>query len=110
MNQSARDLLTTGSGSLKLQYFAIEGAAEPIRIALSIADIPFDDVHIPFSEWRTKKTTTKYSQLPEMILPNGQLVTESTAMLRLAGEADVEGKLYPASDVGKRLKIEVRFM
>jgi len=104
--QSAHDLLTSGDGKLSLHYFSIEGVAEQVRIALSVASIPFEDVQVPFSEWQTKKPTTKYGQLPEMILPNGQLITESTAMLRLAGEADPEGKLYPAADVGKRLQIE----
>ncbi|KAK1740158.1 glutathione S-transferase [Skeletonema marinoi] len=105
MTQSAHDLLTSGDGKLSLHYFSIEGVAEQVRITLSVAGIPFDDIRVPFSEWQTKKATTKYGQLPEMILPNGQLITESMAMLRLAGEADPEGKLYPA-DVGKRLQIE----
>ena len=43
--------------------------------------------------------------MPEMTLPDGSIVTDSMAMLRLVGEADDEGKLYP-SDVTKRLKIE----
>jgi len=106
MTQSARDLLTSGEGKLQLVYFPIEGVAEQVRIALSVAGIPFDDIRVPPSEWQTKKPTTKYGQLPEMTLPNGQLVTQSMAMLRLAGEADPDGKLYPSDDVGKRLKIE----
>ena len=106
MTQSAHDLLTAGDGKLSLHYFSIEGVAEQVRITLSVAGIPFEDVRVPFSEWQTKKPTTKYGQLPEMILPNGQLITESMAMLRLAGEADPEGKLYPADDVGMRLRIE----
>lgn len=106
MTQSAYDLLTSGGGKLSLHYFSIEGVAEQVRIALSVAGIPFDDIRIPFSEWQKKKPTTKHGQLPEMILPNGQVITESMAMLRLAGEADPEGKLYPALFVGKRLQIE----
>jgi len=106
MTKSAYDLLTSGDGKLGLHYFSIEGVAEQVRIALSVAGIPFDDIRVSFPEWQTKKPTTKYGQLPEMILPNGQLITESMAMLRLAGEADPEGKLYPAADVGMRLRIE----
>ncbi len=105
-SQSAHDLLTSGDGKLSLHYFSIEGVGEQVRIALSMAGVPFEDIRIPFSEWQTKKPTTKYGQLPEMILPSGQLITESMAMLRLAGEADPEGKLYPVTDVGKRLRIE----
>lgn len=108
VTQSAHDhdLLTSGDGKLSLHYFSIEGVGEQVRIALSLAGIPFEDIRVPLSEWQTKKPTTKYGQLPEMILPSGQLITESMAMLRLAGEADSEGKLYPVANVGKRLRIE----
>lgn len=99
-------LLGDGTTPLKLEYFAIEGAAEQVRIALSVVDIPFDDVGIPIAEWhQTKKAATKFGQLPEMTLPNGRVVTDSMAMLRLAGEADVEGKLYP-HDIVARTSVE----
>jgi glutathione S-transferase len=101
---TARSLLT-GSTPLKLEYFNIEGVAEPVRLALSVASIPFDDVRIAFEEWQSKKPTTKHGVLPEMTLPSGEVVTDSMAMLRLVGEADEEDKLYP-SEVTKRLKIE----
>ena len=101
---TARALLT-GSTPVKLEYFSIEGVAEPVRIALSIAGIPFDDVRIPFDQWPAKKPTTKYGVIPEMTLPDGTVVTDSMAMLRLVGESDTEDKLYP-SDITKRLQIE----
>ena len=95
-SEAARKLLVgDGTTPLKLEYFAIEGVAEPVRIALSIANIPFQDITFPFIEWSAKKPTTKYGQLPEMTLPNGDVITESMAMLRLAGEADPEGKYEP---------------
>lgn len=104
--QEARQLLLgDGTTPLKLHYFNIEGVAEQVRIALSLANVPFDDIHIPFSEWPAKKPTTKYGQLPEMTLPNGHIITESMAMLRLAGEADESGALYP-SDMATRVKVE----
>ncbi len=78
--EAARALLIgDGSKPLKLEYFAIEGVAEQVRIALFIADVPFDDVTFPFSEWPAKKPTTKYGQVPEMTLPNGDVITESMA-------------------------------
>lgn len=101
---AARSLLT-GSTPVKLEYFDIEGVAEQVRIALAITSIPFDDARIPFAEWAAKKPTTKHGVLPEMTLPDGSVVTDSMAMLRLVGEADEEGKLYP-SDVAKRLNID----
>ena len=102
---TARALLT-GSTPVKLEYFPIDGVAEPIRVALSIAGIPFDDVRIPFNQWPAKKPTTKHGQIPEMTLPDGTVVTDSMAMLRLVGESDADDKLYPLSDVTKRLQIE----
>jgi glutathione S-transferase len=104
--QEARALLLgDGATRPKLEYFAIEGVAEQVRIALSVAGIPFDDVGIPFMEWQSKKSSTKFGQLPELTLPDGTIVTDSMAMLRLAGEADEEGKLYPTS-IASRTKVE----
>ncbi len=141
IDEARKLLIGDGSTPLKLEYFAIEGVAEQVRIALAVADVPFEDVRIGFSDWAAKKPTTKYGQLPEMILPNGDVITErcvlssncvgfesytlsllsfvlnieclsfwngefrSMAMLRLAGEADPEGKLYP-SDMATRVKVE----
>lgn len=106
-SEAARNLLIgDGATPLKLEYFAFMGAAEQVRIALSITDVPFDDVHVDFADWMTtKKPATKHGMLPEMILPDGALVTDSMAMLRLVGDADPEGKLYPAG-VLDRLKVE----
>jgi len=104
--EEARKILL-GDEPLKLHYFPIAGAAEPVRIALHCASIPFVDVPIVYKDWPTTKTTFKYAQVPEITLPNdGGVFTQSGAMLRLAGEADLEGKLYPASDMKKRYKIE----
>mmetsp|Transcript_4352 Transcript_4352/g.9689 ORF Transcript_4352/g.9689 Transcript_4352/m.9689 type:complete len:244 (-) Transcript_4352:123-854(-) len=105
IDQARKLLIGDGITPLKLEYFAIEGVAEQVRIALAVAEVPFDDVRIGFSDWAVKKPTTKYGQLPEMILPDGDVITESMAMLRLAGEADPEGKLYP-SDMATRVKVE----
>ncbi len=104
--QEARALLLGDSTTRpKLEYFAIEGVAEQVRIALSVAGIPFDDISIPFMEWQSKKSSTKFGQLPELTLPDGSVVSDSMAMLRLAGEADEEGKLYP-TNVASRVKVE----
>jgi len=107
-SNAARELLIgDGSSHPKLEYFSIEGVAEQVRIALSVAGVPFDDVAFPFSEWAERKPKTRHGQVPELTLPNGIVVTDSLAMLRLAGEADVEGKLYPAHDVARRVGIEM---
>jgi len=105
-SESARQLLIgNGKAPLKLEYFAIEGVAEQVRITLTVAGIPFDDVGIPWGDWQNKKPTTKYGQMPELTLPNGTIITDSGAMLRLAGAADPEGKLYPM-EIAARIKVE----
>jgi len=105
-SESARQLLIgDGKAPLKLEYFAIEGVAEQVRIALTVAGISFDDVGIPWGDWQNKKPTTKYGQMPELTLPNGTIITDSGAMLRLAGAADPEGKLYP-TEIAARIKVE----
>lgn len=87
-SEAARKLLLgDGTNKPKLEYFNIEGVAEQVRIALTIAEVPFDDVTIAFPDWVDKKPTTKHGQLPELILPSGKIITDSLAMLRLAGEA-----------------------
>mmetsp|Transcript_6392 Transcript_6392/g.14747 ORF Transcript_6392/g.14747 Transcript_6392/m.14747 type:complete len:234 (-) Transcript_6392:540-1241(-) len=103
---SARKLLIGDDGAVcKLEYFDIEGVAEQVRIAFSVADVPFEDVRVAWSDWGSKKPTTKYGQLPQLILPDGTIVTQSEAMLRLAGAADKQGKLYP-DDAKSRLEID----
>ncbi|KAL7425770.1 hypothetical protein ACHAXH_000123 [Discostella pseudostelligera] len=100
-------LLGDGTTRPKLEFFKIESVAELVRIALSVAGIPFDDVYYDYfsPEWHTRKSSAKFGQLPELTLPNGIVVTDSLAMLRLAGEADEEGKLYPTS-IESRIKVE----
>ena len=79
-SEAARKLLL-GDGTTKPKL------AAQVRIALTIAEVPFDDVTVAFPDWGAKKPTTKHGQLPELILPSGKIVTDSMAMLRLAGEA-----------------------
>eukprot|EP00581_Thalassiosira_minuscula_P031798 CAMPEP_0183765330 /NCGR_PEP_ID=MMETSP0739-20130205/10882_1 /TAXON_ID=385413 /ORGANISM="Thalassiosira miniscula, Strain CCMP1093" /LENGTH=243 /DNA_ID=CAMNT_0026003993 /DNA_START=256 /DNA_END=987 /DNA_ORIENTATION=+ len=104
--EAARALLTSGDGRLKLECYNNECAAEPVRIALSLVKIPFDNVCVAFQDLPAKKTTMKHCAMPQMTLPDGTVVTENLAMLRLAGEADLEGKLYPQSNTMERFRIE----
>eukprot|EP00929_Paragymnodinium_shiwhaense_P109344 TRINITY_DN75750_c0_g1_i1.p1 TRINITY_DN75750_c0_g1~~TRINITY_DN75750_c0_g1_i1.p1 ORF type:complete len:221 (+),score=68.47 TRINITY_DN75750_c0_g1_i1:103-765(+) len=87
--------------TIKLQYFAIEGVAEKIRLAFAIGGIDFEDERIQFPQWDALKPTTKYGQLPQMWV-DGKLVAQSGAMLRYAGKL---GGLIPEDDM-KMLAVE----
>ena len=103
-NEARSLLLGDGTTRPKLVFFKIEGVAEPVRIALTLAGIPFDDVYVDYfsPEW---KSSLKFGHLPELTLPDGTIIADSMAMLRLIGEADEEGTLYP-TNVASRTKIE----
>lgn len=51
---------------ISLTYFGMRGRVEPTRLALHIADIPFEDKRITHSEWPALKPKTKLGQLPIM--------------------------------------------
>lgn len=104
---TVRELLVGGEGDnlLKLEYFDFEGKGEKVRLALFLADIPFEDVRITPVEWLKKKAYAKYAKVPVLTLPNGTVVTQSNLMLHLAGEADTKGTLYP-DDFEQRCKID----
>jgi hypothetical protein len=36
---------------LKLYYFAVRGRGEYIRQILKLAEVPFEDFHIPMDQW-----------------------------------------------------------
>ena len=89
--------------SIKLSYFDIEGVAEPVRLALTLAGIDFEDIRIKFPDWPELKAKTPYGQLPILELNgNGKLHTQSGAMLRFCGRLG-DGGLYPSD---KLLEIE----
>jgi glutathione S-transferase len=80
---------------IKLTYFDIEGRAEPVRLALTLAQVPFDDVRVKFEEWADLKPKTPNGQLPVLQVDDGPMRTQSMAMLRWIG-ATYSTTLYPA--------------
>jgi len=73
----------------------IEGAAEPVRLAFILSGIPFEDDRITFPQWKDVKTKTPYGQLPVLSIDDGELKTQSGAMIRYVGSIDPTGSLYP---------------
>eukprot|EP00980_Cylindrotheca_fusiformis_P023924 scaffold11212_cov121-Cylindrotheca_fusiformis.AAC.3 len=79
---------------LKLSYFDIEGAAEPVRLALTLAGIPFEDVRFKFPDWKEQKPKTPYGQVPVLTI-DGEMKAQSGAQIRYAASIDPTGTLYP---------------
>lgn len=81
--------------SHELIYFNIEGAAEPVRLAFSLAEVPYKDTRVNFPEWGALKPTTPYGQLPLLKVDGGDPKTQSSAMLRYIGTLNPDAELYP---------------
>eukprot|EP00172_Hildenbrandia_rubra_P004034 Plantae.Rhodophyta-Hildenbrandia_rubra.ctg7423.p1 GENE.Plantae.Rhodophyta-Hildenbrandia_rubra.ctg7423~~Plantae.Rhodophyta-Hildenbrandia_rubra.ctg7423.p1 ORF type:complete len:213 (+),score=52.20 Plantae.Rhodophyta-Hildenbrandia_rubra.ctg7423:69-707(+) len=90
---------------ITIKYFDIKGRAEPIRLALAIGDIPFNDVRLSGPEFNKLKTETNelpFGQLPIMIV-DGKTITQSEAILRYCGKLS---GLYPKDDDLKAAKVD----
>jgi len=88
--------------TLKLTSFDMKGLAESIRLAFYIGDIPFEDNRIKFDTWKDLKSTVPFGQLPVLEI-NGDIVTQSSALLHYAGTM---AKIYPAGDPMQALKVD----
>eukprot|EP01053_Blabericola_migrator_P012920 Blabericola_migrator_1__12919@NODE_84_length_14850_cov_98_458703_g75_i0_p4_GENE_NODE_84_length_14850_cov_98_458703_g75_i0NODE_84_length_14850_cov_98_458703_g75_i0_p4_ORF_typecomplete_len475_score68_37GST_N/PF02798_20/1_5e08GST_N/PF02798_20/6_7e03GST_C_3/PF14497_6/2_4e07GST_C_3/PF14497_6/4_2e03GST_N_3/PF13417_6/0_01Cob_adeno_trans/PF01923_18/0_33Cob_adeno_trans/PF01923_18/3_1e02GST_N_4/PF17172_4/0_42GST_N_4/PF17172_4/1e03GST_C/PF00043_25/0_32_NODE_84_length_14850_cov_98_458703_g75_i0912210546 len=69
-------ILSMSSQLPKLHYFDLPGKAEPIRLALHIAKIPFEDVRFTFEEWPTYKVQSPSGKCPYLIM-NGSTYVET---------------------------------
>jgi glutathione S-transferase len=83
------------SPQIKLTYFDIEAAAEPIRLALVLSGTEFEDDRVQFADWPAMKPTTPYGQLPLLSVDGGPSRTQTGAMLRWVGST-LSTTLYPA--------------
>jgi len=83
---------------MKLLYFPFPVRAEAIRLALKAGGVTFEDARCDPSEWPAIKPTTPRGQVPTLTLDDGSVVTESVALLRLAGALGTP-RLYPAEAV-----------
>lgn len=76
---------------IKITYFNVSGRAEPSRLALHIAGIPFNDNRISEAEWPKIKPSTPYLSLPIATIDDQQFA-QSNAILRYCGKL---AGLYP---------------
>ena len=82
--------------NLKLTYFNAPGRAEPVRVALFLAGLPFDDVRIDFAQFGALRTQ---GSLPLASVPvlevDGVTMAQTGAMLRYVARLGAPD-LYPS--------------
>ena len=87
---------------IKLSYFDMNGGrAEPVRLALAIGGIAFEDHRFSFAEFADVRKTAPFGQVP-VLWVDGVQVTQCDAMLRYAGRLC---GLYP-SDAFQALRCD----
>jgi len=92
---------------LKLSYFDFHGGrGEPVRLALALGGIAFEDHRFTFAEFAEVRKTTPFGQVPVLDI-DGELVTQCDAMLRYAGKL---AGLYPADPLQALLCDEVMYV
>ncbi|MFZ4624251.1 MAG: glutathione S-transferase [Rhodoferax sp.] len=92
---------------LKLTYFDIHGGrAEPIRLALHLGGVAFEDFRFPFAQFADVRQTTPFGQVPTLQV-GGVQVTQCDAILRYAGKL---ASLYPVDPFQALLCDEVMYV
>lgn len=92
---------------LKLTYFDFHGGrAEPVRLALHIGGIPFEDHRFTFSQFAEVRKSTPFGQVPTLTV-DGVQVTQCDSILRYAGKL---AGLYPLDALQALLCDEVMYV
>ncbi|KAJ3149323.1 hypothetical protein HDU86_006958 [Geranomyces michiganensis] len=90
--------------TLKLDYFNIKGRGEPIRLALTVAGLDFEDHRFGHDEWPKYKPTTPFGQVPVLHV-DGKPVSQTVPIMRYIGKIAPQSGLYP-SDAWTALKVD----
>lgn len=93
---------------LRLSYFPFPGRGGPIRDALNIGGIPFEDAHVPPDQFMRRKAAGEFpfGSLPvlDVETPAGKVTAaQSNALLRFVGR---QTGLYPVDDPLRALKVD----
>ena len=92
---------------LKLTYFDIHGGrAEPVRLALHIGNVAFEDYRFAHPDFAEVRKSTPFGQVPTLMV-DGMQVTQSDSILRYAGKL---AGLYPADAYQALLCDEVAYV
>lgn len=98
----------TTIASLRLRYFPFPGRAGPIRDALNIGRVEFEDEHIPPEEFGQRRAAGEFpfGGLPVLDVETTQgtvCSAQSNAILRFAGRL---AGLYPVNNPVQALKVD----
>ncbi|KAF4047186.1 Glutathione S-transferase C-terminal domain [Phytophthora infestans] len=88
--------------SIRLTYFNFGGRAEPVRLALYVGGVPFEDKRLTREEFGALKSSFPLGQVPVLEV-DGQVLTQTDAILRYVGRL---GGLYPTSSPFAALKVD----
>lgn len=92
---------------LKLTYFDFHGGrAEPVRLALHIGGVAFEDHRVTFAEFAEVRKSTPFGQVPTLTV-DGVQVTQCDSILRYAGKL---AGLYPTDAYQALLCDEVMYV
>ncbi|MFZ6689797.1 glutathione S-transferase family protein [Undibacterium sp. SXout11W] len=92
---------------LKLTYFDFHGGrGEPVRLALAIGGIAFDDHRFTFAEFPEVRKIAPFGQVPLLEI-DGAVITQCDAILRYAGKL---AGLYPIDPLQALLCDEVMYV
>ncbi|MBR7801435.1 glutathione S-transferase [Undibacterium fentianense] len=92
---------------LKITYFDFHGGrAEPVRLALAIGGVPFEDHRFSYPEFAEVRKNTPFGQVPVLEV-DGEQITQCDAMLRYAGKL---AGLYPSDALQALVCDEVMFV
>ena len=92
---------------LNLTYFDFHGGrGEPVRLALAIGGIAFDDHRFTFAEFPEVRKTAPFGQVPTLEV-DGAVITQCDSILRYAGKL---AGLYPTDPLQALLCDEVMYV
>ncbi|KAF4319144.1 hypothetical protein JM18_006159 [Phytophthora kernoviae] len=95
----------SGYPKLKLTYFPFPGRAEPIRLALFMGGLAFEDERIGVDELNSRRSSLPFNQLPVLEV-DGEMVSQALAILRYVGTLS---GLYSPSNIMEMLRIDEVF-
>ena len=72
---------------IKFHYFDVYAKGEPVRMALTKAGVPFEDIVMAGDAWKTMKESGKptFGQLPLLELEDGTCMVQTTAIMNYLG-------------------------